>query len=60
MGMICFFPAHDLGQEEAVVLGLGGEGIADDVIAAHIQQLRTLHQHVCQHQDHHVVVVLPV
>ena len=48
MGMICFFRLMTLGRNRLLSLGLGGEGVADDVIAAHIQQLRTLHQHVRQ------------
>ncbi len=46
MGMTCFLRLMTLGRNRAVVLGLGGEGVADGVVAAHIQQLRTLHQHV--------------
>ena len=52
------FPAHDPGEKQGVVLGLGGEGVADGLVAAHIQQLRALQQHVGEHQDHHIVVVL--
>ena len=36
------------------VLRLGGEGLADHVVAAHIKQMRALKQHVRDHQEHHI------
>ena len=40
-----------------LVLGHHGEGLLDDVVAAHVEQVRALQQHVGDHQDDQIVGV---
>ena len=47
------FAAHDLRQEDGVVLGAGVEGLADGLVVPHIDQLSAFQQHIGEHQNHH-------
>ncbi len=50
--------AHDAGQEEHVILGLGGEGAADGVVAADVEKLGALEEDVGEHEDNDIVAVI--
>ena len=52
-------PGHDLGQEGAVLLlAVDVKGLADGVLIPHIEQLRAVQQHVGDHQQHRVHLLL--
>ena len=53
------FPAHDLGQEHAVLFLAGDvEGLPDGFRISGIQQVGAFHQYVRDHQQHNVQTVL--
>ena len=52
------FPAHDLGQEDVVILGLDVEGLLDYIVAAGVQDVGAFLKHVGYHKDDNIVTVL--
>ena len=47
------FTAHNPGQEQGIVLGYHAEGLLNDLVVAHVNQLCALFQHVGEHQNDH-------
>ena len=43
------FAAHDLRQEDGVILGAGIEGLTDGLVVAYVNQLGAFHQHIGEH-----------
>ena len=58
MGIICFFRLITLGQENMIVLGLDVKSLLDDIVAAGVQQMGALQQHIGYHEYHNVEAVL--
>ena len=46
--------AHHLGQEELVILGLHIEGLLNNIVAAHIQDVGAFQQHIGNHQNNNM------